>query len=474
MARKNKVPHRYYFIGIRGVAMSGLAVMMKSLGYEVAGSDDSGSYADEATERRFAELGIEPKIGFDQANIKQFKPDIVVISAAFGVQNPEYKAAKSGRITILTHSEALGKVIEKFEGVGVAGVHGKTTTTSLLAYILKEAGFSPSYAIGAPDVRDLEGNAHIGDGKYFVVEADEYKKSEQDKTPRFMDLPLKHVIITSIELDHPDVYESAEDVYKAFYDLSIKIPRDGTIVACIDSPLVRRLASRRVDLKSLTYGFGSQAQFQIIDHDESGEATSFSIKNGEKKLGPFTLKLPGAHNVLNATGAIVMSLRLGVSEQAVVRAVGSFSGPARRFEKMGQYNGASIYQDYAHHPTALDYLIATVRSKFPTKKLTLVFQPHTYSRTGKLLKEFASSLAKADRLILLNIFASAREKSGYVTIKDLVEEVRKLKKETEYRSSLEEAATYLGGSIDSNDVVFLVGAGDVYKIYEKLQNLREH
>lgn len=469
MARKNKEPQRYYFIGIRGVAMSGLACMLKTLGYEVSGSDDISSYADEATEARFSKLGIEPKIGFDPSNLKSFKPDVVVVTAAFGVQNPEYKAAKSSRITILTHSEALGSVVDKFEGIGIAGVHGKTTTTSLLAYIFKEAGFSPSYAIGAPDVRDLEGNAHIGDGKFFVVEADEYKKSETDKTPRFLDLPLKHVIITSIELDHPDVYETAEDVYKAFYDLIIKIPRDGTLVACIDSPLVRRLASRRVDLTSLTYGFGSQAEYQIVEADERGELTTFSIRHGEKKLGPFKMKLPGAHNILNATGAIIMSLRLGVSEQAVARAVAGFNGPARRFEKMGEHNGALVYQDYAHHPTALDYLVTTIKNKFPTKKLTLVFQPHTYSRTGKLLKEFAASLAKADRLILLNIFASAREKSGYVTIKDLVEETRKLKKETEYRSSLSEAATYLDSFIGNDDIVFLVGAGDVYKIFDILE-----
>jgi UDP-N-acetylmuramate--alanine ligase len=470
VVKKVREPESYYFIGIRGVGMSGLAIMLKELGRQVSGSDDESSYTDERTARRFEELGIKVHIGFDQNRFVQEKPDVVVISSAFGAQNPELKAAKTARITVQTHSEALGSVMRQFEGVGVAGVHGKTTTTSLLAYILKEAGFSPSYAIGAPDVRGLEGSTHIGDGKYFVVEADEYKKSESDKTARFLDLPLKHVIITSIELDHPDVYDTSEDVYKVFYQLSLKIPRDGTIVACTDSSLVRRLVSRRVDRPCLTYGFGTHASHQITRYKHDNDESEFTLRVGETgDIGPFKLRLPGRYNILNAAGAIIMALGLGVSEQAVIKAVASFDGPARRFEKMGQYNGALIYQDYAHHPTAVDYLIAAIKEKFPNKRLVFVFQPHTYSRTGKLLKEFAQSLSQADKLIILNIFASAREKSGYVTTKDLVDETRRLKPDTEYRSNLGEAATYLSSFIGPDDVVFLVGAGDVYKIYAKLQ-----
>lgn len=469
MAKKAKDPQSYYLIGIRGVAMTGLAVMLKSLGRDVSGSDDLDSYADEHAQKHFDELGIKVFIGFDPAHIAGVKPDVVVVSAAFGIGNPEVKAAKGARITVITHSEALGAVMQNFEGVGVAGVHGKTTTSSILAYILKEAGFSPSYAIGAPDVRGLEGSAHIGDGKFFVAEADEYKKSETDKTARFLDLPLKHVILTSIELDHPDVYDTAEDVYKAFYQMTLKIPRDGTIVACIDSSLVRRLVSRRVDRPCLTYGFGSQADYQITDFSYKGEESEFHLTVGERKIGPFRFKLPGRYNATNAAGAITMALGLGVSEQAISRALTNFEGPSRRFERMGEYNGSVIYQDYAHHPTAIEFLIEAVRERFPGKKLVFVFQPHTYSRTGKMLKEFAASLAKADQLIILNIFASAREKSGYVTTKDLVDQVRRLKPDAEFRANLNEAAKYLGSFIGKDDVVFLVGAGDVYKIYAKLQ-----
>lgn len=465
MSKAKKSPQRYYFIGINGVAMSGLAVMLKQVGLEVSGSDEAEEFPTDEVLRRH---NITVHKGFRAENIAT-KPDIVVVSAAYGPGNIEYKTAKSMRVTVQTQSEALGELMSRFEGVGVAGVHGKTTTSSMLAYILKEAGHSPSYAIGAPDVPGLGGNSAIGDGKYFIAEADEYRKSETSKEPKFLDLPLKHVIITSIELDHPDVFETAEDVYRSFYQLSIRIPRDGTVVACVDSPLVRRLVQRSVDRKCLTYGFSSQAQYQISEISYDGQLTHFTIRTNDEVFGRFATQLPGKHNLLNATAAIVMAAKLGVSIKAIAKGLESFQGPARRFEYLGEYNGAPIYHDYAHHPTALSYLIETAKERFPKAELVLVFQPHTYSRTGKLLKEFAATLSAADRLILLNIFASAREKSGYVTIKDLVDEARKIKPDTEFRSSLQEAATYLASFITKDQVVFLVGAGDVYKIHQKLQ-----
>ncbi len=443
--------------------MTGLAVMLKEAGLTVTGSDEAEEFPTDALLNRH---DIQVHKGFNADNLTP-KPDIVVVSAAYGPNNVEYKAAKSARITIQAQSEALGTLMSRYEGVGVAGVHGKTTTSSLLAFILKEAGFSPSYAIGAPDVPGLDGNAFLGDGSFFVAEADEYRKSEQSKDPKFLDLPLKHVIITSIELDHPDVYDTAEDVYRAFYQLSIKIPRDGTVVACVDSPLVRRLVQRSVDRHCLTYGFSPQAHYQAVNVEYDGDQTIFSLKNAENMIGVFRMNLPGKHNVLNAVAAIVMAMKLGVSLKAAQKAVALFKGPARRFELLGTHNDALIYHDYAHHPTAISYLLDTIRTRFAGKRIVLVFQPHTYSRTGKLLREFAESLASADHLLLLNIFASAREKSGYVTIKDLVEELKKLKPDVEYRSSLDEAATYLDSFISKDHVVFLVGAGDVYKIYSK-------
>jgi UDP-N-acetylmuramate--alanine ligase len=468
MARTSKPkpePHSLYLIGIKGVAMTGLAIMAKQLGYEVTGSDVAETFI---TDELLDKNKIAYFESFEAAHL-QPKPDLVVVGAAYGAQNPEVKAIKSLRLTSVTQSEMLGKLMTAFEGVGVAGVHGKTTTTAMLAFILNEAGFSPSYAIGTAHVPGLEGNSHIGDGKYFVAEADDYKKSDTNLEPKFLDLPLKHVIITSIELDHPDIYQSAEDVYSAFYKLSTKIPRDGSIVACTDWPLVRRLVSRRVDRPCLTYGFEPSAQYRIIDVQPT-QTTKFTIRTPEGTIGPIELQQPGRHNILNATAAAVMAERLGVSEAAILSALRHFKGPQRRFELLGEFNGAPVFDDYAHHPTAITYLLEAARQRFPTKRLVVVFQPHTYSRTGKFLKEFARSLAPADKVILLNIFASAREKSGYVSIRDLITELRALKPDVEYRATLDDVAAYLKGSITSNDVVLLVGAGDVYKVFSKLSS----
>ncbi|MDP3993120.1 MAG: UDP-N-acetylmuramate--L-alanine ligase, partial [bacterium] len=451
-----------HFIGIKGMGMSGLAIMAKELGYVVTGSDTTEEFP---TDEILRQSQITVFDGFDASNLKD-KPRIV-LSAAFGMENPEVKEAKKLRLEVKTFSEILGEMMAKFEGIGVAGVHGKTTTSALLAFILQEAGFAPSYMIGAPYVPGLPANGHIGQGKYFVVESDEYKKSEDSNEPKFLDYPMKHVIITSIELDHPDMYQTAEDVYKAFYRLSVKIPRDGTIIACIDWPLVRRLVSRRVDRPCLTYGLDTSAQFQVIDIKE-GETTTFNILHQEKKIGPFTTKLAGVHNALNAAAAIITARHLGVTESVITRALRKFVGPMRRFQVLGEYNGATIIDDYAHHPTAVAAVIDAAKKRYPTKNIVVVFQPHTYSRTGKLLKEFAHSLLGADKLVLLNIFASAREKSGYVSIEDLIKALTPLKPDLEYRPTTSEVAKFLAGFIDEKDVVLLLGAGDVYKIYQEL------
>lgn len=444
--------------------MAGLAIMSKEQGYVVTGSDVNEVFI---TDQLLDKHSIKYFNGFDAQNIKGSKPDLIVIGAAYGTNNPEVKAAKSLRLPVMTQSELLGKIMAEYVGVGVSGVHGKTTTTSMLTLILQDAGFSPSYAIGTSDIPGLDSNAHVGEGQYFVVEADEYKKSETNMQPKFLDYPLQHLIVTSIELDHPDVFPTAEHMYKAFYQLSLKIPRRGIVVANTDWPLVRRLVSRLADRKCFTYGFESQAKYLITDLSE-GAKTTFTITGPDNKIGPFELLTPGRHNVLNATAAILMAEQLGVKVESAAKTLRNFPGPKRRFEFLGEYNGALIYDDYAHHPTALKFLIDATKKRFPTKKITLVFQPHTYSRTDKLLKEFAKSLVGVDRLIILNIWASAREKAGFVTIKDLLNEIRKYKNDVEFRSSLEDVATYLKGSIGKGDVVLLVGAGDVYKIYEKL------
>ena len=455
---------KIYFIGIKGVAVAGLAIMSKELGYEVAGSDVEEVFITDALLKK---NNIDFHSGFAAENIKKYKPDLIVVGAAYGANNPEVKAVKKTKKPILTQSKMLGKLMAEYVGVGVSGVHGKTTTAAMLAVVLQEAGFSPSYSIGTSEIPGLESNAHIGEGKYFIVEADEYKRSETDLTPKFLDYPMQHLIVTSIEMDHPDVYASAEHMYQVFYQLCLKIPRNGSVIACSDWPLVRKLTHRLADRNCLTYGFDKGAKYQIIDTKE-GVVTSFFIKVDKKIIGPIEIGMPGKHNMLNAVAAYLMAKELGAKDSSIFKTLRTFKGPKRRFEYLGEINGAYFIDDYAHHPTALNFLIEAARKKFPTKKITVVFQPHTYSRTSKLLTEFAKSLRLPDRLLILNIWASAREKSGMVTIKDLLKEIRKYRSDVEFRSSLEEVASYLAGTVSKEDVVLLVGAGDVYKIYEKL------
>lgn len=464
MPKYGKDVRKIYFIGIKGVAVAGLAIMAKELNYTVDGSDIDEVFI---TDKLLNDKDIHFHNGFAAENIKEYKPDLVVIGAAHGANNPEVKAIKSMKTPTVTQSEMLGKLMADYDGVGIAGVHGKTTTTAMLALVLYEAGFSPSYFIGTSSIPGLDSSAHIGEGKYFIVEADEYKKSETNLQPKFLDFPMKHLIVTSIEMDHPDIYPSAEHMYRVFYQLCLKIPRNGSVVACYDWPLVRRLVSRLADRECVTYGFEKGAAYQITNIHE-GEKTIFSIKTDKKIIGPIEIGMPGKHNILNAVATYLMARKLGVKDSKIFNTLKNFIGPKRRFEYLGQINGASFFDDYAHHPTALNFLIETAKKKFPTKKITVVFQPHTYSRTSKLLKEFAKSLVGPDKLLILNIWASAREKGGMVTIKDLLNEIRKYRSDVEFRSSLEEVASYLSGTVTKNDVVLLVGAGDVYKIYEKL------
>jgi len=415
MSARAKEPRSIYLIGIKGVAMAGLAIMAKEKGYSVAGSDVEEEFI---TDEQLNKNDIKFFSGFKVENLKQAKPDLVVIGAAYGANNPEVKAAKSMRLPTITLSEMIGRLMEDYDGVGVAGVHGKTTVTSMLALILKNAGFSPSYTIGTSNIPGLESSAHIGSGQHFIIEADEYKRSETDLRPKFLDYPMKHLIVTSIELDHPDVYPSAEHMYQVFYQLAMKIPRRGIIVANTDWPLVRRLVSRLADRNCLSYGFDKGAKYQIVDYTE-GVENKFYLKTATERIGPIEVAMPGLHNMLNATAAYLMATGLGVTDAVATKTLASFKGPKRRFEYLGQYNGADFYDDYAHHPTALKFLIDAAKKRFPKRKVVVVFQPHTYSRTSKLLGEFAQSLLGADRLVLLNIWSSAREKSGFVTIRDL-------------------------------------------------------
>jgi UDP-N-acetylmuramate--alanine ligase len=274
-------------------------------------------------------------------------------------------------------------------------------------------------------------------------------------------------------MDHPDIFSSEEDVYRTFYRFACKIPRSGLVIGCFDSPRVKKLALSLADRKFDTYGFSLGSNWRIVDHSLEDGFQIFKLKNEKKIYGPFKLKLPGKHNALNATAAIIVSLKVGIREETLQKYLVEFSGVERRFQVLGSKDGVLVVDDYAHHPTAIKTTLAGAREFYPNRKVWCVFQPHTYSRTKELFDEFAQAFTDADSVIVSDIYASAREKSGRIHARHLVAEIKKYHKSVFYVPTLEEITDFLKENAKEGDVVIVMGAGDIYKVgqnYLKTEN----
>lgn len=455
-----------YLIGIKGVGMTALAVYLRQAGFEVEGSDNQNTYM---TDEVLKNAQIKVYEGFSVENIKDKKPDYIVISAAYGYENPEVKEARRQRLNMMYYSEALGMMSANKRVIAVAGIHGKTTTTALIALMLREAGLDPSFLIGAARVASLGTNAQKGEGEYFVLEADEYRQSPQNNQSKFLDLNPEIAIISSIELDHPDVFLTAEDVYNTFYRFACRIPRRGLIILCLDYPKCRKLHNSLVDRHFETYGFAPDADWQIID--VRADEKEFCLKHQEKILGPFTLKIPGRHNILNACAAIILAQELNMNDKTIKKVLANFTGVPRRFEKVGSAGDILILDDYAHHPTAIASTLKATRANFPKHKIWCVFQPHTYSRTQALLKEFGQAFQAADKVVISDIYASEREKEGRITAQDLAAEIEKNQKAVRYFATQEKIKKYLLDFVKEPAVIITMGAGDIYKLGQDLPAL---
>lgn len=460
---------RIHFVGIKGVGMTALAILAKEMGYIVSGSDTTDNFVTDI-ELQKHQIAVSD---FDINNLKN-KPDIVVVSAAYDITNIEVKEAKKKRLEIKTYSELLAMLATSSKVIAVSGIHGKTTTTALISYLLSKAGFDPSFIIGSGQVASLGVTGHCGKGEYFVLEADEYKKSADDINPKFFDFSPEIEIITSIEMDHPDMFTSEERVYDAFYKFACKIPRSGLIVLCVDYPKSRKLLRSLVDRNFETYGFSLNSAYRIIDYKEDAETTSFSLSNNGKIIGPFILKIAGAGNVLNATAAIIAGLKLGISHKTIAKILINFSGVKRRFEKIGNVGNITIIDDYAHHPRSVAMTLQTLKRKYPQKKIWCIFQPHTYSRTKELLSEFSSAFNIADMVFVTDIYASAREKEATITGQDLAMAIRKNQRNVNYAPDQEAVLEKIKENAKTDIVIVTMGAGDIYKfgnnIYEQLKN----
>lgn len=462
-----------HFVGIKGVGMTPLAIIAKQAGFKVSGCDVDEEFI---TDQALIKEEIKPQAGFSLSHIQNV--DLVITTGAHGgFDHIEVVEAKKRGIKVWTQGQAVGEFMKgdifgrSFEGISVSGTHGKTTTTAMIATILRENKLDPSFVIGTGNVPYLASCGHFGKGKYFVAEADEYAtEPKYDKTPKLLWQKPSIAVITNIELDHPDLYESIVHLKEAFYSFSNNISIDGSLIACIDD-IETQSVVKRVAGKVITYGFSKNAQFHIDKVSIEKERMFFWIQNGNTNLGEFMLSVTGEHNALNALAAVIVCLEIGLSLENIKKGLMKFTGSRRRFEFIKDLqNGAALYDDYAHHPTEIRKTLLAFRKTFPNKKILCIFQPHTHSRTKKLFEEFKYSFSDASELILVDIYSSAREEiDNSVSSELLKNEIAKVFNKVAHFSDLTDVIKYVDKKAYGNDwIVLTMGAGNIYKIADKL------
>ena len=467
-----------HFVGIKGVGMTPLAIIAKEAGISVTGSDVADEFITDAS---LKEAGITPEVGFTADHVGDV--DLVITTGAHGgYYNPEVVAAKTRNIPVLTKGEAVGEYMKgeifgkSLKGIAVAGSHGKTTTSAMIATVLKEARLDPSYIIGTSQVPSLGLSGHFGKGKYFVAEADEYAtEPKHDHTAQFLWQRPQIAVFTNIELDHPDIYPSVDAVRDVFLKLANLLPEDGCLIANGDDPQVRLLL-REFKGRALTYGFSELNEYVIKRVNTSGPQTFFWLESQGTSLGEWSIRVVGEHNAMNATAAILVGQQLGLPNDLLKKAIRLFTGTKRRLELKGTLDtGALVIDDYAHHPTEIHTTLKAIKAMYPQKKIHVFFQPHTYSRTKTLFSEFGKCFTTAESVRLLPIYASLREeKDSSVTSELVVSEIKKHQRNAEVLATNVDVIEYIRQSHFTNDsVLVFMGAGDIYKIIESLPLTKE-
>lgn len=446
---------RIHFVGIGGIGMSGIAEVLLTIGFEVTGSD----IAEGATIERLRERGAKVFIGHQAANIG--KSDVVVRSTAVGVENPEIAAAFDQGVPVIRRAEMLAELMRLKNGIAVAGTHGKTTTTSMLATCLAAAGMDPTVVIGGR-LDNLGGtNARLGTGDFLVAEAD-----ESDGT--FLMLAPTISIITNIDPEHLDHHGTVEALEEAFVEFANRVPFYGFAVMCMDHPRVQKLIPQ-VRRPVITYGFGRQAEFRAGNVEADGLTTRFNVHHGDVDLGTIRLGMPGKHNVLNATAAIATSLQLDVPFATLQKALEGFTGVQRRFTVRSDANGILIVDDYGHHPVEIEATLEGADESFPDRRIIAVFQPHRYSRVVNHWADFCSAFTRADRVLVCPIYAAGEKPVEGIDHHALVAEMRERgHRGTSAVDSLGAAIDVLAADLRSGDVVITLGAGNVNSICEPL------
>ncbi len=450
-----------YLVGIKGIAMTALAVYLVEKGFDVTGSDIDEHFP---TDPVLKKLKIKIKRGFKPDNLGQRKYDYVIVTGAHGgMTNPEAQQAKKNKLSVYMHGQFIGELMKGKTGISVAGCHGKTTTSSLIATVMTLGGFDPSYLIGTAQINGLGPAGHFGKGDYFIAEADEYMTCPiTDSTPRFLWQSPKFLVITNIEYDHPDAYRNIDKVKEAFRKFAMKIPRNGLVITCVDNENAMDTL-KNIPADIMTYGFSPLADYQITKH-YFGDGVSFMrVKSHGLDLGEFMLKVPGKHNLLNALATAIVANQTGIGWEKIRELLKHYIGSKRRFEKLSQIDGISIYDDYAHHPSEIKATISAARQWFPERRIIVIFQPHTYSRTKALFSDFARSFLEADLAIISEIYPSAREKfDPAINSKQLIIEANRQRNNVIYKKSKEEILSYLKSVVRNNDLIIAMGAGDIF------------
>ncbi len=447
-----------HFVGIGGIGMSGIAEVLRNLGYEVTGSD----LRETDTTRRLASLGIPVQIGHREENVET--AHVVVISSAVSQENPEVVAARRRSIPVIPRAEMLAELGRLKYSILVAGAHGKTTTTSLVSTVLGHGGLDPTIIIGGK-LKAIGSNAKIGEGPFLVAEADESDGS-------FLKLSPTIAVVTNIDREHMDYFRDMETLQQAFLSFINKVPFYGAAFLCIENDHLRELLPA-VHRRYLTYGFAKDADIVATDVEHGFMSSSFEVIFRNDPAGRFTVPVPGRHNVLNALACIGVGLELKMPLPAIREGLASFGGIQRRFEPKGEVRGVRVYDDYGHHPTEIRATLAAGRENLRHlgrgSRLFVVFQPHRYSRTANLMDEFAGAFGDADTVLLLDIYPAGEPPIEGVTAERLAERMQKQgRRNVIFCGGRDEAAAYLRDHLREGDLLLTLGAGDVWKLGERI------
>lgn len=449
-----------YLIGIKGVAMTALAIYLKEGGYQVMGSDVKDTFI---TDKVLSDNQIEVRDGFRATNVPNNADIAIVTGAHGGMSNPEAIYAKQKNIPTYMHGVFLGKLMDSKVGISVAGCHGKTTTSSMIASLLVKSRLDPSYLIGTSEIYGLGPAGHLGKGNILVAEADEYKTCPvSDPTPRFLWQKPQLLIITNIEFDHPDAFKNIEEVKNTFITFTKNLQNGGCIIACIDNKAVQEILPF-IKGRVITYGFSPQAEYRIVHHAFSKNLAFMRVQFQGREIGEFTLTTSGKHNLLNGLAASIAANNIGIDWNEIQKNLRQFKGSKRRFELVANMNSILLYDDYAHHPSEIESTLAGAQKWFSDKRIITIFQPHTFSRTKALFHQFAGAFKQSDITVITEIYASAREISdASINSSLLVWEGNKQKKNMLYLPSKEEVMGFLKKTIHEQDVIITMGAGDIF------------